>query len=88
MAEFKHKIGSLVRVHGLNNATYNGRLGRVVYVYELETTGRLSVELLEDVRPPLLQQIKIKPENMLTACSHCHKAGVKMQFCGKCRVAG
>ena len=88
MAEFKHKIGSMVRVHGLNNAAYNGRLGRVVYVLELETTGRLLVELAEEVRPPLLQHIKIKPENMVTACSHCHKAGGKMQFCGKCRVAG
>ena len=88
MAEFKHKIGSLVRVHGLKNASYNGRLGKVVDVYELGTTSRLTVELQEEVRPPLLQEIKIKPENMSTACSHCHKAGVKMQFCSKCRVAG
>ena len=88
MAEFKHKSGSLVRVHGLNNAAYNGRLGQVVDVSELDTTGRLTVELLEEVRPPLLQDVKIKPENMLTACSHCRKAGGKMQFCGKCRVAG
>ena len=90
MAEFKHKIGSLVRVHGLKNAAYNGRLGKVVDVSELDTTGRLLVLLHEEVqvRTPLLQQIKIKPENMLTACSHCHKAGDKMQFCSKCRVAG
>ena len=88
MAEFKHKIGSLVRVHGLNNAAYNGRLGKVDDVSELDTTGRLLVELEERVRPPLLQEIKIKPENMSTACSHCHKVGDKMQFCGKCRVAG
>ena len=88
MAVFKHKIGSLVRVHGLKNAAYNGRLGRVVDVSELETTGRLLVQLHEEVRPPLLQEIKIKPENMFTACSHCHKAGEKLQFCSKCRVAG
>ena len=89
MSEFKHKIGSLVRVHGLNNAAYNGRLGQVVDVSDLETTGRLLVQLHEEVCPPLLQQIKIKPESMLTACSHCHKAGGdKMQFCSKCRVAG
>ena len=88
MAEFKHKIGSLVRLHGLNNAAYNGRLGEVLNVSELDTTGRLLVELQEEVHPPLLQEIKIKPENMRTACSHCHKTGDKMQFCGKCRVAG
>ena len=88
MAEFKHKIGSLVRVHGLNNAAYNGRLGKVVDVSDLDTTGRLLVLLCEEVRPPLLQLVKIKPENMSTACSRCHKVGDKMQFCGKCRVAG
>ena len=88
MAEFKHKMGSLIRIHDLNNAAYNGRLGKVVNVSDLDTTGRLLVQLQERVRPPLLQQIKIKPENMLTACSHCHKAGDKMQFCSKCRVAG
>ena len=88
MAEFKHKIGSLVRVHDLKNAAYNGRLGNVVDVSDLDTTGRLLVFLQEKVSPPLLQQIKIKPENMSTACSHCRKAGDKMQFCGKCRVAG
>ena len=88
MAEFKHKMGSLVRVHGLKNAAYNGRLGQVVDVSELDTTGRLLVLLRDQVRPPLLQEIKIKPENMLTACSHCHKAGDKKQFCSKCRVAG
>ena len=88
MSEFKHKIGSLIRLHGLSNASYNGRLGRVIGIDDLDTTGRLLVKLQEEVRPPLLQQIKIKPENMRTACSHCHKAGDKMQFCGKCRVAG
>ena len=88
MSGFRHKIGSLVRVHGLKNATYNGRLGNVVDVSDLEKTGRLLVLLQEKVRPPLLQEIKIKPENMFTACSHCLKAGEKMQFCSKCRVAG
>ena len=88
MTEFKHKIGSLVRVHGLKNEAYNGRLGSVVNVLELETTGRLTVKLQERVCQPLLQEIKIKPENMLTACSYCHKADDKLQFCGKCRVAG
>ena len=88
MAEFKHKIGSLVRLHGLNNAAYNGRLGRIIHVSDLDTTGRLTIVFQEEVRPPLLQQIKIKPENMSTACSHCHEAGDKIQFCSKCRVAG
>ena len=88
MSEFKHKIGSLVRLHGLSNTAYNRRLGRVAKVSELDTTGRLLVKLIEVVHPPLLQEIKIKPENMRTACSHCHNAGDKMQFCGKCRVTG
>ena len=88
MAEFKHKIGSLVRVHGLKNTFYNGKLGKVDDVSDLDTTGRLLVLLQEEVSPPLLQEIKIKPENMSTACSHCHKTGDKMHFCSKCRVAG
>ena len=91
MSEFKHKIGRLVRLHGLNNAAYNGRLGRIVDVSDLDTTGRLKVRLREvvQVRPTLPQQeIKIKPENILTACNHCFKAGDNMQFCSKCRVAG
>ena len=88
MSEFKHKIGSMVRLHGLSNASYNGSLGRVIGIDDLDTTGRLLVQLQERILPPLLQEIKIKPENMRTACNHCHKAGDKMQFCGKCRVAG
>ena len=90
MAEFKHKIGSLVRLHGLKNVAYNGRLGKVVFVSDLTTTGRLLVQLQEEeeVSLPRLQEISIKPENMSTACSHCHKVGDKMQFCSKCRVAG
>lgn len=90
MAEFKHKIGSLVRLHSLSNAAYNGRLGKVRNVSELETTGRLLVKLQEEAQTHanLTQEIKIKPENMRTACSHCHKVGDKIQFCGKCRVAG
>ena len=40
MSEFKHKIGSLVRLYGLNNAAYNGRLGKVIEVLELDTSGR------------------------------------------------
>ena len=88
MAEFKHKIGSLVRLHGLSNASYNGRLGKVIDVFDLDTTGRLLVKLQEEVRSPLLQEIKVKPENILSACNHCFKTGDKMQFCGKCRVAG
>ena len=50
MAEFKHKIGCLVRLHGHNNAAYNLRLGKVMNVLELNTTGRLTVELQEIVR--------------------------------------
>ena len=88
MSEFKHKIGSIVQLRGLKNAAYNGKLGRVDDVSDLETTGRMTVELLDEAHPPILQEIKIKPENMLTACSHCHKAGDKLQFCSKCRVAG
>ena len=88
MTEFKHKIGSLVRLHGLSNESYNGILGRVTDVSKLDSTGRLVIKLLEEVSSPLQQEIKIKPENMRTACSHCFKIGDKMQFCGKCRVAG
>ena len=87
MSEFKHKMGSLVRVHGLKNTAYNGRLGKVIDISDLETTGRLTIGFKEAL-PPLLREIKVKPENMSTACSHCHKTGDKMQFCSKCRVAG
>ena len=87
MAEFKHKMGCLVRLHGLNNAAYNGRFGEV---FDVDSSGRLTVQLRDEaqVRTSLLHYIKIKPENMLSACSHCLKTGGKMQFCGKCRVAG
>ena len=83
----EYKIGSLVRLHGLKNTFYNGRLGRVIDVDELNTTGRLTVKLQEEVHPPYLQEFPIKPENISAACCHCHKAGDKMQLCGKCRVA-
>ena len=86
--DFKHKIGSLVRLHGLSNAAYNGKVGKIISTSSFETTGRLLVELEEEILPPLLQEIKIKPDNMLSACNHCHKTGDKMDFCSNCRIAG
>ena len=45
--------------------TYNGRKGRVIDVSSLDATGRVRVELQDKVRPPLRQEINIKPENLL-----------------------
>ena len=66
MATNNHEIGSLVRLHGLNNAAYNGRLGRVIDVSSLDTNGRVLFKLLDEVHLPLLQEIKIKPDNLLS----------------------
>ena len=49
MSEFKHKIGSLVRLYGLNNAAYNGRLGKVIEVLELDTSGRWQNAILQQM---------------------------------------
>ena len=61
-----HFLGSLVRLDGLSNVTYNGRLGRVIDDSALETTGRLHVELQEPVCSPLLQEIEVESVNVVS----------------------
>ncbi len=77
-----------MRLQGLDNAAFNGKLGRIEGLLD-EITGRFPVVLVDDKAvetPP--REIRVKPENMALACTCCYNAGAtKMQFCGKCRVA-
>ena len=81
------QLGQLVRLKGLNNAAYNGKLAQIgpFPSAELCCNGRYRVELIDEVAPPLRQSVDVKPENMEHACKRCHKGGEKLLFCGKCK---
>ena len=87
MSTKNYQLGQLVQLKGLNNAPYNGKFGRVVPFpsYELCYNGRYLVQLIDDVAPPLLSQLSVKPENMEHVCIRCHKNAEKLLFCRKCR---
>ena len=78
----------LVRLQGLTNTAYNGKLAWVQT--PLGDSGRHNVELhaSEDASSPAKKRMQIKPEHMVHACMHCHQSGVTaMKFCGKCQMA-
>jgi hypothetical protein len=82
---------NFVRLQGLKNAAYNGKLARIDSFPD-ETTGRFLVELQDDdeaaVASHLSREILVKPENMVRACDCCRQAGAAtMQYCGKCKNA-
>jgi hypothetical protein len=87
------KCRNFVRLQGLSNAAYNGKLARVVSLVAHETTGKYRVELQVDDDVAVASQLSrdllfVKPENMMRACDCCHLAGaVTMQYCGRCRNA-
>ena len=91
--ERTHKMSSsfqlnhLVRLKGLNNAAFNGKLAKIMPFPsgELCCNGRYRVELIDEVAPPLRQSVDVKPENMEHACKRCHKGGEKLLFCAKCK---
>jgi hypothetical protein len=88
------KPTQLVRLQGLRNAAYNGKLASVTSF--LSDDGRHDVTLLnENDKTPAAGDIvakhilRIKLENLVHACNHCHKTDApKMQFCSQCRMAG
>ena len=84
-----YQFNQLVRLKGLNNASYNGKLGRIFSFSagELCCNGRYCVQLIGWVAPPLLRELSVKPENVEHACTRCHKGGEKLLFCGKCKNA-
>ena len=45
------------------------------------------MELLDRVTPPLLKELSVKPENIEHVCVRCHKGGVKLLYCSKCKHA-
>jgi ankyrin repeat protein len=85
------KPNQLVRLQGLSNAAYNGKLAIVSSA--VSDDGRHTVELQDDddvVDPPVHNRgLRIKPEHLAHACNHCHKTdAAKLQFCAQCRMAG
>jgi hypothetical protein len=86
MVGFKYE--NFVRLQGLSNAAYNGKLG-VIKCFSVDDNGKFAVELQEgEVALPLNREILVKPENMVRACDCCQQAGAAtMQYCGRCRNA-
>jgi hypothetical protein len=86
MVGFKYK--NFVRLQGLSNAAYNGKLAQIKSIKADENTGRYSVELPVVEGSSTFHQISVKPENMVRACDCCYLAGAAtMQYCGRCRNA-
>ena len=84
------KLDNYVRLQGLSNAVYNGKLAIILSLCADENTGRFRVTLQMDEEVPshLSREMLIKPENMVRACDGCHRAGAAtMQYCGSCRNA-
>ena len=84
-----YQLGQLVRLKGLNNVSYNGKLARISYFPSSEVccNGRYRVDLTDEAAPSNHQPVDVKPENMEHACQRCHKSGEKLMFCGKCKNA-
>ncbi len=78
-----------MRLQGLSNAAYNGKLARIKTFSADENTGRYRVQLqVDEAAPNLRQEILVKPENMVRACDCCHLTGAAtMQYCGRCKNA-
>ena len=88
MVGFKYR--NFVRLQGLKNAAYNGRLARICSFSADQNAGRYLVELQidDEVAPHLNRDILVKSENMVRACDCCHHAGAAtMQYCGRCKNA-
>ena len=90
----EHKMSSfqlhqLVRLKGLNNAGFNGKLAEIGSFpsSQVYCNGRYRVALLDEATVPLRQFVDVKPENMEHACSRCHKGGEKLMLCAKCKNA-
>ena len=85
-----YQYGQLVRLKGLNNATYNSKLARIELFpsnKNVSCNGRYRIQLMDEVTLSLGQFVNVKPENLDHACTHCHKSGEKLMFCAKCKNA-
>jgi hypothetical protein len=87
MVGFRYE--NFVRIQGIADAAYNGKLGKIKSLSVEEHNGRFRVELqVGEVASDLSREMLVKPENMARACDCCHNAGAAtMQYCGKCRNA-
>jgi ankyrin repeat protein len=87
MVGFKYQ--NFVRLQGLTNASYNGKLARIECFSADNVTGRWRVELqVGQIAPNLSRKILVKPENMVRACDCCLLAGAAtMQYCSRCKNA-
>ena len=82
------KLGNFVRIQGLKNEAYNGKLARIESV--TDKNGRFAIELQDEgeVASNLSRVILIRPINRVRACDCCHRAGAAtMQYCGQCKNA-
>ena len=84
-----YQLGQLIRLKGLNNTIYNGKLAKIKLFAssELCCNGRYRVKLMGEAVPSVQQVIDVKPENMEHACQCCHKSGENLMFCGNCKNA-
>ena len=85
------KLGNYVRLQGLPDAAYNGKLARIKSVGAHEITGVFIIVLQGGEEVPsssLDREILVKQEHMLRACDGCRLAGATtMQYCGNCKNA-
>ena len=81
------KVNNFVRLQGLSNAVYNGKLAHTTKQY---ADGAFGVELHvdEEIASHLSREINVKLENVARACNCClHAGAATMQYCGRCRNA-
>jgi hypothetical protein len=72
----------LVRLKGLRNVALNDKLAEVRSV--LQDDERHEISLYDDDRSKIM---KVKPMNMMHACSYCHDAGREQIRCCHCTAA-
>ena len=83
------RFENFVRLQGLGNTAYNGKLALIKCLSADDNAGRFRVQLqVDEVASHIPREILVKPENMVRACDCCHHAGAAtMQYCGRCRNA-
>jgi len=86
------RYGHMVRLHGFDDITMNGKLARVISLPVRKDHGKNIVELLDDsARPPVSfipeHTLLIQPERMQHACQFCLLVSASLMMCGKCKTA-
>ena len=89
MSTTNFQFQQLVRLKGLGNASYNGKMGHVLVSHssEIYCNGRYRVQLIGAIASTLQRELHVKPENMEHVCIRCHQSGEKLMFCGRCKHA-